>query len=45
MEIDLGPEAEKFRVEFRDWLEANRPASLDGYDDPNANPDIPELLD
>lgn len=45
MEIDLGPEAEKFRAEFRDWLEANRPASLEGYDDPNANPDTPELLD
>lgn len=45
MEIDLGPEAERFRIKFRDWLEANKPVSLGGYDDPNANPDTPELLD
>ena len=29
MEIDLGPEAEKFRDELREWLEANRPDDLD----------------
>ena len=29
MEIDLGPEAEKFRDELREWLEANRPEDLD----------------
>ena len=29
MEIDLGPEAEKFRDELRKWLEANRPDDLD----------------
>lgn len=29
MEIDLGPEAEKFRDELRQWLEANRPDDLD----------------
>ena len=34
MEIDLGPEAEKFRDELRQWLEANRP--------PDADPDAGE---
>lgn len=29
MEIDLGPEAEKFRDELRQWLEANRPDDID----------------
>ena len=29
MEIDLGPSAEKFRDELRQWLEANRPEDLD----------------
>jgi alkylation response protein AidB-like acyl-CoA dehydrogenase len=29
MEIDLGPAAEKFRDELRQWLEANRPEDLD----------------
>jgi alkylation response protein AidB-like acyl-CoA dehydrogenase len=29
MEIDLGPEAEKFRDELRQWLDANRPDELD----------------
>ena len=29
MEIDLGPEAERFRDELRQWLEANRPDDLD----------------
>jgi alkylation response protein AidB-like acyl-CoA dehydrogenase len=29
MEIDLGPEAEKFRDELREWLEANTPEGID----------------
>ena len=29
MQIDLGPEAERFRDELRGWLDANRPAGLD----------------
>jgi len=29
MEIDLGPSAEKFRDELRQWLEANKPEDLD----------------
>jgi len=29
MEIDLGPAAEKFRDELRQWLEANQPEDLD----------------
>src|SRR5918996_1686384 len=29
MEIDLGPEAEKFRDELRQWLEANKPEDAD----------------
>ena len=29
MEIDLGPSAEKFRDELRQWLEANQPEDLD----------------
>jgi hypothetical protein len=31
-EIDLGPEARKFRDELRQWLEANRPDELVGED-------------
>jgi alkylation response protein AidB-like acyl-CoA dehydrogenase len=34
MEIELGPEAEKFRDELRRWLEANRSADLDDSVDP-----------
>ena len=34
MEIDLGPAAEKFRDELRQWLEANRPDDLDENIDP-----------
>ena len=34
MEIDLGPEAEQFRDELRQWLEANRPDDLDDTVDP-----------
>ncbi|MBM3718072.1 MAG: acyl-CoA dehydrogenase [Actinobacteria bacterium] len=30
LELDLGPAAEKFRGELRDWLEANTPAELIG---------------
>jgi len=29
MEVDLGPEAERFRDELRRWLEVNRPEGLD----------------
>jgi len=36
MEIDLGPEAEKFRDEVRQWLEANAPDSMVGIDDERA---------
>jgi alkylation response protein AidB-like acyl-CoA dehydrogenase len=36
MEIDLGPQAEKFRDEVRQWLEANAPDSLVGIDDERA---------
>ena len=36
MEIDLGPEAEQFRDELRQWLEANRPDDLDDSIDPRA---------
>jgi hypothetical protein len=32
MEIDLGPEAQKFRDELRQWLEANLPEELVGVD-------------
>ncbi len=32
MEIDLGPSAQKFRDELRQWLEANRPDELIGVD-------------
>jgi hypothetical protein len=28
MEVDLGPGAETFRDELRQWLEANRPEGL-----------------
>ena len=34
MEIQLGPEAEQFRDELRQWLEANRPDDLDDSVDP-----------
>jgi alkylation response protein AidB-like acyl-CoA dehydrogenase len=34
MEIQLGPEAEHFRDELRQWLEANRPDDLDDTVDP-----------
>ena len=30
LELDLGPAAEKFRAELREWLEANKPAELVG---------------
>ncbi|MFM9225844.1 MAG: acyl-CoA dehydrogenase family protein [Actinomycetota bacterium] len=30
LELDLGPAAEKFRGELREWLEANKPADLIG---------------
>ena len=33
MEIDLGPQAERFRDELRQWLEANRPEGLDDEDE------------
>jgi alkylation response protein AidB-like acyl-CoA dehydrogenase len=33
-EIDLGPEAQAFRDELREWLEANKPESLVGADSP-----------
>jgi alkylation response protein AidB-like acyl-CoA dehydrogenase len=36
MEIDLGPQAEKFRDEVRQWLEANAPDSMVGIDDERA---------
>src|SRR3954453_9199976 len=36
MEIDLGPEAQKFRDELRQWLDANRPEELIGLDDERA---------
>ena len=36
MELDLGPQAEKFRDEVRQWLEANRPDELAGIDDERA---------
>src|SRR4051794_30229744 len=36
MELDLGPQAEKFRDEVRQWLEANRPEELAGIDDERA---------
>jgi alkylation response protein AidB-like acyl-CoA dehydrogenase len=36
MEIDLGPAAQKFRDELREWLEANRPENLMGIDDERA---------
>ena len=29
MEIDLGPQARKFRDELREWLAENRPEGLD----------------
>jgi alkylation response protein AidB-like acyl-CoA dehydrogenase len=40
MEIDLGPEAEKFRDELREWLEANKPddADPDAASPANENP-------
>ena len=30
LELDLGPAAEKFRADLREWLEANKPAELVG---------------
>jgi alkylation response protein AidB-like acyl-CoA dehydrogenase len=33
MQIDLGPEAERFRDELRQWLEANRSEGLDDEDE------------
>jgi alkylation response protein AidB-like acyl-CoA dehydrogenase len=33
IEIDLGPEAAKFRDEVRQWLEANRPEGFDDLDE------------
>jgi alkylation response protein AidB-like acyl-CoA dehydrogenase len=33
IEIELGPRAEKFRDEVRQWLEANRPEGLDDADE------------
>jgi len=36
MELDLGPQAEKFRDEVRHWLEANRPDEIVGIDDERA---------
>ena len=36
MEIDLGPQAQKFRDELRQWLEANRPEDLVGVDEERA---------
>ena len=32
MEIDLGPSAQKFRDELRQWLEVNRPEELIGVE-------------
>ena len=32
MELDLGPKAQRFRDELRQWLEANRPDALVGID-------------
>src|SRR3954451_6874354 len=37
MELDLGPEATKFRDEVRAWLEANRPEELVGVDEQRAS--------
>jgi alkylation response protein AidB-like acyl-CoA dehydrogenase len=36
MELDLGPQAQKFRDELREWLDANRPEELVGLDDERA---------
>ena len=36
MELDLGPQAEKFRDEVRQWLEAHRPEEVVGIDDERA---------
>jgi len=36
MEIDLGPQARKFRDELRGWLEANAPEEVAGVDDERA---------
>ena len=33
MQIDLGPEAERFRDELREWLDANRPEGPDDDDE------------
>src|SRR3954454_11217440 len=37
MELDLGPQAKKFRDEVRGWLEANRPEELIGVDEQRAS--------
>ncbi|MDQ1396971.1 MAG: hypothetical protein QOG64_2230 [Acidimicrobiaceae bacterium] len=37
MELDLGPRAESFRDEVRQWLEANRPEELTGVDEQRAS--------
>jgi len=46
MEIDLGPQARKFRDELREWLEANKPEELIGVDVERASygnlPGVPE---
>ena len=36
MEIDLGPQAERFRDELRQWLEANRPEGFGDADERTA---------
>jgi alkylation response protein AidB-like acyl-CoA dehydrogenase len=36
MQIDLGPQAQKFRDELRQWLEASAPEDLAGIDDERA---------
>ena len=36
LELDLGPEAEAFRAELRDWLETNKPQHLVGVDSERA---------
>ena len=42
LEIDLGPEALKFRAELREWLEANKPTELLGVSsDVAARGDVP----
>ncbi|WP_028923562.1 acyl-CoA dehydrogenase family protein [Pseudonocardia acaciae] len=38
MELNLGPEAARFRAEIRGWIEANAPAGLSGLVDWNSPP-------